>query len=149
MLDSGSVQIPRLRVELRRVVAPIPMVSQSVTFVTDGVVSDGLVREEGRAPPTAHEALRPQPADGLRQLPRPSEEPMPVSVVEAATVPSPAALGYSQTDGLPLQATTLLPPDHPSGENSIRGTSGANPLRGRNRGNLQGLSDRSAKGTHR
>ncbi|GAB2290432.1 hypothetical protein Dimus_024710 [Dionaea muscipula] len=45
----------------------------------------GLVREEARAPPTAQEALRPQPADGLWQLPRPSEEPMPVSVVEAAT----------------------------------------------------------------
>ncbi|GAB2300951.1 hypothetical protein Dimus_034986, partial [Dionaea muscipula] len=48
----------------------------------DGV--GGLVREERRASPTAQEAGRPQPADGLRQLPRPSEEPMPVRVVEAA-----------------------------------------------------------------
>ncbi|GAB2273150.1 hypothetical protein Dimus_007955, partial [Dionaea muscipula] len=44
----------------------------------------GLVREEGRAPPVAKEALRPQPTDGLRQLPRPSEESLPVSEVEAA-----------------------------------------------------------------
>ncbi|GAB2292566.1 hypothetical protein Dimus_026802 [Dionaea muscipula] len=34
----------------------------------------GLVREEGRDPQVAKEALRPQPADGLQQLPRSSEE---------------------------------------------------------------------------
>ncbi|GAB2283900.1 hypothetical protein Dimus_018384, partial [Dionaea muscipula] len=36
-----------------------------------------MVREEGRDPPVAKEAVRPQPADGLRQLPRSSEESLP------------------------------------------------------------------------
>ncbi|GAB2303061.1 hypothetical protein Dimus_037053 [Dionaea muscipula] len=44
----------------------------------------GMVREEGRAPPVAKEAVRPQPADGLRQLPRSSEESLPVSEAETA-----------------------------------------------------------------
>ncbi|GAB2283899.1 hypothetical protein Dimus_018383, partial [Dionaea muscipula] len=43
---------------------------------------DGLVREEGWAPPGAKKALRLQPTNGLRQLPRPPEEPLPMSVVE-------------------------------------------------------------------
>ncbi|GAB2296349.1 hypothetical protein Dimus_030472 [Dionaea muscipula] len=63
------------------VCGPVPLLD--VHDRCDGV--GGLVREEGRAPPKAQEALRPQSADGLRQLPRPSEEPMPVSVVEAVT----------------------------------------------------------------
>ncbi|GAB2268469.1 hypothetical protein Dimus_003426, partial [Dionaea muscipula] len=37
----------------------------------------GMVREEGRDPPVAKEAVRPQPADGLRQLPRSSEVSLP------------------------------------------------------------------------
>ncbi|GAB2296299.1 hypothetical protein Dimus_030423 [Dionaea muscipula] len=49
-------------------------------FDSDG---GGMVREEGRAPPVAKEAVGPQPADGLRQLPRSSVEPLPVS--EAVT----------------------------------------------------------------
>ncbi|GAB2292517.1 hypothetical protein Dimus_026753 [Dionaea muscipula] len=44
----------------------------------------GMVREEGRAPPVAKEAVRPQPTDGLRQLPRSSGESLPVSEVVAA-----------------------------------------------------------------
>ncbi|GAB2275918.1 hypothetical protein Dimus_010664 [Dionaea muscipula] len=54
--------------------------------IKGGLVRDGeggLVREEGRAPPAAKEALRPQPTDGLRQLPRPPEESIPESVTEA------------------------------------------------------------------
>ncbi|GAB2283820.1 hypothetical protein Dimus_018307 [Dionaea muscipula] len=39
----------------------------------------GMVREEGRDPPVAKEAVRPQPADGLRQLPRSSEVSLTVS----------------------------------------------------------------------
>ncbi|GAB2281334.1 hypothetical protein Dimus_015930, partial [Dionaea muscipula] len=44
---------------------------------------EGMVREEGRAPPAAKEALGPQPVDGLWLLPRPPEVPLPVSAVEA------------------------------------------------------------------
>ncbi|GAB2301739.1 hypothetical protein Dimus_035764, partial [Dionaea muscipula] len=51
-----------------------------------GLVSEeveGMVREEGRVPPAAKEALRSQPTDGLRQLPRPPVGPLPVRVGEA------------------------------------------------------------------
>ncbi|GAB2278856.1 hypothetical protein Dimus_013530 [Dionaea muscipula] len=47
-------------------------------------IGGGMVREEGRDPPVAKEAVRPQPADGLRQLPRSSEEPLPVSEAETS-----------------------------------------------------------------
>ncbi|GAB2278268.1 hypothetical protein Dimus_012957 [Dionaea muscipula] len=55
-------------------------VQQTMTSPSGG----GMVREEGRAPPVAKEAVRPQPTDGLRQLPRSSEESLPVSEAEAA-----------------------------------------------------------------
>ncbi|GAB2296330.1 hypothetical protein Dimus_030453, partial [Dionaea muscipula] len=44
----------------------------------------GVVREEGRAPPGAKEAVRLQPADGLRQPLRLPEESLPLSLGEAA-----------------------------------------------------------------
>ncbi|GAB2302953.1 hypothetical protein Dimus_036950, partial [Dionaea muscipula] len=50
----------------------------------------GMVREEGRAPPVAKEAVGPQPADGLRQLPRSSEESLPAQPGEASRL-TPAA----------------------------------------------------------
>ncbi|GAB2302390.1 hypothetical protein Dimus_036404 [Dionaea muscipula] len=67
----------------------IPAVAESSCYgcVLAGVCDiggGGMVREEGRAPPVAKEAVRPQPADGLRQLPRSSEESLPVSEAETA-----------------------------------------------------------------
>ncbi|GAB2283434.1 hypothetical protein Dimus_017948, partial [Dionaea muscipula] len=50
---------------------------QTAGSVTSGVGEGGLVREEGRAPPGVKEALRPQPTDGLRQLPQPPKESLP------------------------------------------------------------------------
>ncbi|GAB2296304.1 hypothetical protein Dimus_030428 [Dionaea muscipula] len=64
----------------------VPLMGGDDCCGSDDVVSEeveGMVREEGRAPPAAKEALRPQPADGLRQLPRHPVGPPPVSVVEA------------------------------------------------------------------
>ncbi|GAB2268472.1 hypothetical protein Dimus_003429 [Dionaea muscipula] len=48
-----------------------PSPSGAVDNFFDGV--EGIVREEGWAPPATKEALRPQPADGLWQLRRPPE----------------------------------------------------------------------------
>ncbi|GAB2280965.1 hypothetical protein Dimus_015582 [Dionaea muscipula] len=50
-----------------------------------GCDAGGVVREEGQAPPVAKEAVRPQPADGLRQPLRLSEEPLPVSLGHIAS----------------------------------------------------------------
>ncbi|GAB2302776.1 hypothetical protein Dimus_036770, partial [Dionaea muscipula] len=62
------------------------------------IVAGRVVSEEGRAPPVSQEALRPQPANGLRQSPRLPGEPLPVSVVEA-----------SIGGGLPAGGGGLLP----------------------------------------
>ncbi|GAB2278855.1 hypothetical protein Dimus_013529 [Dionaea muscipula] len=63
----------------------LPFSSLSSVMSADCFGVDGLVREEGRAPPDAEEALRLQSIDELRQLPRSPEEPLPVSVEEDAT----------------------------------------------------------------
>ncbi|GAB2301819.1 hypothetical protein Dimus_035845, partial [Dionaea muscipula] len=79
-------------VEDRAVAVRSAMVGLGLVFVesldvrvyASGVGEGGLVREEGRDPPVAMEAVRPQPTDGLRQLPRSPEESLPVSEVVAA-----------------------------------------------------------------
>ncbi|GAB2268471.1 hypothetical protein Dimus_003428 [Dionaea muscipula] len=48
-----------------------PSPSGAVDYFFDG--GEGIVREEGWAPPATKEALRPLPADGLWQLRRPPE----------------------------------------------------------------------------
>ncbi|GAB2302568.1 hypothetical protein Dimus_036574, partial [Dionaea muscipula] len=72
----------------------------------------GMVREEGRAPPVAKEAVRPQPTDGLRQLPRSLEEPLPAQPGEASRpapdaqpVTTERALAGLQTTGMGTRTT--------------------------------------------
>ncbi|GAB2301943.1 hypothetical protein Dimus_035966 [Dionaea muscipula] len=60
------------------------IIGDTVPLLDDHVCCDGvggMVREEGRDPPMTQEAMRPQPADGLRRLPRSSEEPMPKNLL--------------------------------------------------------------------
>ncbi|GAB2283823.1 hypothetical protein Dimus_018310, partial [Dionaea muscipula] len=55
-----------------------PLCESSFPFFGGSVgrVGDGLVSEEGRVSPVAREALRPQPADGLRQPPSSPVDPV-------------------------------------------------------------------------
>ncbi|GAB2281361.1 hypothetical protein Dimus_015957, partial [Dionaea muscipula] len=80
--DSVSCAYSNLNVVADGVVPMNPLIGVVIASrAGEGV----LVREEGRAPPAAKEALKSQPTDKLRQLPWPPEESLPVSVVEAAT----------------------------------------------------------------
>ncbi|GAB2302774.1 hypothetical protein Dimus_036768 [Dionaea muscipula] len=124
------------------------------------IVACRVVSEEGQAPPVSQEALRPQPADGLRQSPRLPREPLRVSVVEAATgggltagdggllpdarfgggharCESYLVFGHSST-GCPSQRVSVPPRSSPTVTPSPQGGTGSVPIQSPSRAGDQG-----------